>query len=249
MAPGGIPFHAELSGITTMGENTTTAPAPTVPVTKAPRDNALQNKKLANDIAASESLIQSVRGKKELMLALAKIGYDDQGLDAGLALFRTAQDKFSARQLALGAATTAKTARDLALSTAKDEYSAYRQTVQVSYRGADRANLGASGTIPEDVEKFRTTARSAYTAGQQAPYANVLASCGFTPERIAAALKSLDELAATESACKAAMGDAHAATQERDVAGAALNTWMTKFRKLSHIALKNRPELQAQVQE
>ena len=230
-----------------MGDTTSTTPAPSVPVVKTPRDNALQSKELAEAIASSERLIQSVLGKPELLLALAPIGYNETELNLGLALFRTAQEKFSARQQALATATEAKASRDRIYAAAKIEFSAYRQTVQVNYRDADRANLGASGKLPVDIEKFRTTARSAYTTALQAPYIDVLAKYGFTAERIKLALGILDELSATDSTCKAAQGAAVSATEMRDVAGDALANWMMKFRKLSRTALKARPELLALV--
>lgn len=220
-----------------------------MPITKAPRDNALQSKRLANDISSAERLIQSVLGQPDLLLALAPIGYNETELNVGLAFFRTTQEKFNARQEALGFATETKTTRDHALEFAKNEFMAYRQTVQVNYRGADRANLGASGAVFSDIEQFRTNARSAYTAALKSPYIEVLAKYGFTPERFTIALGTLDELAATDSACKSAQGAARAATEERDTAGAKLATWMTKFRKLSRTALKSRPELLALIQE
>jgi hypothetical protein len=219
-----------------------------MPITKAPRDNALQSKRLANDIALAEQLIHSVLGQPGLLLALAPIGFNETELNVGLGFFRTAQEKFNARQEALSIATETKTTRDHALEFAKNEFMAYRQTVQVNYRGADRANLGASGAMAADIEKFRTNARSAYTAASKSPYIEVLAKYGFTPERFTLALGTLDELAATDSACKSAQGSARAATEERDIAGNALTTWLTKFRKLSRIALKSRPELLALLQ-
>lgn len=232
-----------------MSTEVSTETAPSVPETKTPRDNLLQSKALANDIAQAERLIQSVLGKPELLAALAPIGYNDGELNNGLALFRTAQEKFSARQQALASATENKAARDRVLTSTQNEFSAYRQTVQVNYKGADRANLGADGKVHPDIEKFRTTARSAYTAALKSPYVDVLSKYGFHAQRITDALTALDQLAAADSACKSAQGTAHAATEARDNAGAALDDWMIKFRKLSKAALKNRPELLSLMKE
>jgi hypothetical protein len=231
-----------------MAETTSTTPATSVPSTKAPRENALQSKQLADDIASAERTIQSVLAKPELLLALALVGYNEKELNYGLSLFSIAQKKFSARQQALAIATAAKADRDRCLEAAKAEFTTYRETVQANYTKADRANLGASGVVPTDIEKFRTNARSAYAAGSKEPYLSVLATSGFTQERLGAAIRALDELAATDSTCKNAQRTAKATTDERDDAGVALATWMTKFRKLAHTALKNYPGLQALIQ-
>ena len=231
-----------------MAETSSTTPAPSVPSTKAARDIALQSKRLANDIASAERTIQSVLAKPELLLSLALVGYNEKQLNYGLSLFSTAQEKFSARQQALGAATAAKAARDTRLEAAKEEFTAFRETVQANYTKADRANLGASGVVPTDIEKFRTNARSAYAAALQEPFLSVLATNGFTQERLNTAIRALDELAAADSACKNALGAAKATTEARDTAGVALAAWMAKFRKLSHTALKNQPGLRGLIQ-
>jgi len=234
---------------THMTDPTSPNPAPSVPVAKTQHAHALQDQRLANKIGHAERVIQTVLGKPDLILALAPIGYNELELNRGLALFTAAQTTFSARQQALAVATSTKATRDLTLAVAKEEFTSFRETVQANYVKADRTNLGASGVVPVDMEKFRTNARSAYAAALKYPYLGVLATNGFTLERIDTAIKALDELAATDSACESAHAEAKTATETRDAAGKALAQWMAKFRKLSRNALKKRPDLHALIPE
>lgn len=215
----------------------------TTPVTKAPRDNALQSRAHANAIASSERSIQAVLGSPELLLALAPSGYNETELNKGLALYRTAQEKFSARQEAMAFVTETMAARNKALDAAKNEYIAYRTTVQVNYRKADRANLGADGRVPADSDKFRTSARSAYGTALSSPYLEVLSQYGFNKERLNAGFASLDKLAAAESIYQNAQSKAQTATEARDVAAEALKSWMMKLRTIAKTTLKSRPDL------
>ena len=186
-------------------------------------------------------MIQSALGKPELIVALTPSGYDANELQAGLALQREAQARFSARQAAVGAAAQAKVARDAALAEAKDEFAAYRATVQANYKSGDRAGLAATGKVPDDIEKFRTLARGAYTAAQNPPYAAALSKNGFAATRFADALTALDALADSDIAFKKADRDATQSTVDRNQAVAALEEWASKFRKLAKVALRKDP--------
>ena len=218
-------------------------PTPAAPTAKSPRDNAQQSKTLANAIATAERMIQSVLTTPDLLLALAPLGYNELELHKGLTLFSTAQAKFNARQEALGVATLAMKARDFAFKVAQKEFTAYRAVVQVNYRDADRANLGASGRVPADGDKFRTTARSAYASALQEPYLSVLSGYGFNRERLTTALGVLDKLSAAETTYENAVSKAKVATEVRDVAAEALKSWITKLRTIAKITLADNPAL------
>jgi len=221
----------------------TNNPAPSATAGKTPRDNALQSRALANALGTSERLIHMVLNSPDLLLALSPSGFNEVELNKGRGLFLTAQNKYSARQEALGVATLAMKARDMAADMALNEFRSYRTTVQVNYRQSERANLGASGRIPTDRDKFITTARAAYSAALQEPYLSVLASYGFNQERLTNALDVLDKLTTAEAAYEAAVGKARAATEARDVAANALKSWMMKLRFIAKSALRDRPAL------
>lgn len=232
-----------------MADQTSKTPTPGARAVKTQRDHALQSKPLADEIAHAKQVIQSVLGSPDLLLALAPIGYNERELNRGLALVTAVRTAFSAHRQGLAVASSTQATLDLIFAVAKEEFSAFRETVQDHFFDGDQIHLGASGTASADIEKFCTHARSAYAVALKYPYIGVLANHGFTLERIDAAIKALDELAATDSACKNAQGAAKAATDARDSAGETLTTWMMKFRKLSRTTLKGRSELLALLQE
>jgi len=217
------------------------ATAPAEASTKTPRDRSLQSRALADALASSERLIRSVLSSPDLLLALAPSGYNEVELNKGLTLFTTAQAKFDARQEALGVTTLAMKARDMARAIMKKEYHSYRTIVQVNYRQADRANLGASGRIPTDSGKFLTHVRSAYRCALNEPYLSVLSIFGFTQERLTADLAVLDKVASAESTYENAESKAQAATASRDVAADALKHWTMKLRSIAKDVLKDHP--------
>jgi hypothetical protein len=227
-----------------MGEVTSAdTSVPTVPATKTPRESALQSKTLANTIATAERVTLTILSTPDLLLALAPAGFNEVEVNRGKGLFSTAQAKFSARQEALGVATLAMKARDMALKIAKNEFRSYRTIVQVNYTKADRSNLGASGRIPTDSDKFLTTVRSAYTSALNEPYLSVLSAFGFNQDRLNAALGILDKLATAETIHENAQSKAKAATETRDIAADELNSWMIKLRTIAKDVLRDRPAL------
>ena len=216
---------------------------------KPARENALQDTKQANEIAAAERLLTTIQTQPALKDALTKLGYDEAEIGTGTALQAGALAKYTLRQTELAIASQNMEARDTIAKAAEDEFSSYRQTVQALYKGPERATLGASGQIPDDIEVFATTARTAYTAAQKEPYASKLATRGFSPARSAAAFIALTAYSNADAAGKASQKTAVAATTARNTAVKAVNDWVAELRKVAKANLKKTPELLALMQE
>ena len=201
---------------------------------------------MAAEIADAKEMIDTARGSPAIVALLAPVGYPDTELQAGLKLHAAAQEAFAGRQSSLGGKGEAKSAHDSTSDAARGEFADYRMTVQANFKpGAARVALGASGKMPGAQDKFITLARSAYTAAQQAPYADTLAKSGFTAARLQAALDAVEQLSQQTSAQDGAVGAAKGATDERNAAFAALQAWVGKFRQLARLALKRHPEHRA----
>ena len=69
-----------------------------------------------------------------------------------------------------------------------------------------------------------------------------LAKNGFNATELSNAIAAVDALSKQESAKAGAEGAAKGATGDRTTAFAALQAWVSKFRKLAKVALKNHPE-------
>lgn len=192
------------------------------------------DQRLANDLTAAATLINAALASPAV---LAELSYPQAEIEEGKALQLTAQAAFNTRQQAVSTASTAITARDGLLVTVREDFTAYRATVQANFPPEVRTALGAGGRIPVDLQKFITLARSAYAAAQQPPYAAALTA------RIA----QVDELETLDGQAKAADKGSTAATQVRDKAGAALAKWIAAFRKQARTDLRKFPALRAQL--
>jgi len=226
-----------------MLDSTTTTPAPTTPVTKIPRVNALQDKAHANAISSSERSIKAALGSPALLLALAPSGYNEVRFNSGLQLALTGQTTYDARQGAMDVASTTQATLKAAREAARVEFVSYRTVVQTNYEDADRANLGASGRVTNDGDKFITHARSAYSTALTPSHLAKLSEFGFTEERLNTNLANLDALMVLASTADNAVSAAQTATEARNAAVEALNTWMAQLRKIAKDKLKARPDL------
>lgn len=144
-------------------------------------------------------------------------------------------------------ASTTATTRDDALKLVREDFTAYRATVQANFSPDVRTALGAGGRVPADLQKFITFTRSAYAAAQQPPYAVVLAKRKLTAAALTARAAKVNELEALDGEAKAADKGSAAATKVRDKAGATLAKWVAAFRKQAKTDLRKFPALRAQL--
>lgn len=219
---------------------------PAVPAEVLPA-RSKQDQKLANALADAHNLIQTALDSPALIEALSEAGYNEAELTAGLALWTAAQAKFDARQAADASCALSKAARDELLAKVRTEFIAYRTAVQVDYRGAERAALGAAGRLMGDLEHLQTAVRAAYAAGQKDPYAAKLAKNGFPITRLQAGLVQVTLFAKSDAVYKQHERAATAATAARDDAAGELTAWIAKFRKLAKSALKDEPSLRVEL--
>ena len=226
------------------------APEPTVkattslpsPPSSAPRADFDQH--LANELTVTASLIGAALNRPEV---LAELSYSAVEIEEGRALHVAAQQAFNSRQQAVSTSSSANKTRDQLLTSVREDFSAYRATVQANFTKEVRTALGAGGRVPADIQKFTTFVRSAYAAAQQAPYASVLAKRKLTQAVFTAYITQLDELVALDGKAKAADQGATAATQTRDELGTELRKWIGSFRKQAKADLRKFPELRAQL--
>lgn len=218
------------------------------PAPKPPVERAEQDQEIANNITEAEQVINTAKTDPEIAPLVAARGYDAETLAEGAALRAAAQSAFNQRQQALGDQRDASNAMDQAEKASRELYADFRETARALYgAGADQTKLGLKGNVPADLQKFITTARASYTAGQAEPYAAKLAKHGFKPETLAAALKGLDQLKDANETHRKASGDAIKATKTRDRAHDDLMAWMGRFKRIAKVALRRKPELRSKL--
>jgi len=220
-----------------MSDQVTPTPAP-----KTAASYAEQDQRVANFISETRQMIEVARGDPAIAPLLAGRGYDDAGLAAGLAIQQAAQDAYNARQSAMGAQQQAASAAAQALAAARATYTDFRETARSTFSNPNaRTALGVTGKVPEDLQKFLTTARASYAAAQSAPYQATLATYGFPAATIASAVAALDALSEADNAQKTVGKDAVQATADRDAAVKALQQWAKQFKGIASVALRAQP--------
>ncbi len=222
-------------------ENTTSS------VTKARRKLADQDQRLANDITAALTLMETARDGSELQEIISGLGYEPAALDEAITnLQEPAQAAFEARAAAMSKADTAQDRLAASLAEEQGDYTDYRETARAIFTDkADKAALGLNGSMPRDLQKFLTEAKSAYSAGKKAPYTESLTRRGYSPARLDAELAGLKLLGDLSAGSKRAAGAAQKATADRDKAAKSLKAWVSEFRRIAKRALRGRPDLLA----
>jgi hypothetical protein len=217
-------------------------PITPTPAPKTPSSRADQDQEVANFITQTRQMIEIARDDHVIAPILAARGYNAAALAQGLALQQTAQSTFTARQTAMAAQQQAAAAAADALAAARATYTDFRETARSTFSNPDaRTALKVTGKIPEDLQKFLTTARSSYAVAQSAPYQATLATYGFPAATLASAVAALDALSEAYKAQETIGQDAVKATADRDAAVKALKQWAKQFKGIASVALRAQP--------
>ena len=217
-------------------------PAPT---TRSAR-RAEQDQRLANDITAAQQMIATAQNDSEIVHALETRSINAAAFAQGLAFALAAQDKFTARQIAVNSKKAATAALDQAVAAARALFTEYRATARIAFSDRNlRATLGASGLVSADNQKFITFARAACAAAEA--YQGNLYDYGFTAEKLAALRAALDACSEAQEAQNGAVGAAQSATAARDTAYAELKGWVKHFAAVARLAFRTRRDLLAKL--
>jgi hypothetical protein len=219
------------------------------PAEKKARKLAEQDQRIANAINEAATMLAAAAEDAEVQELLAPRGYDTATItDAITTLQEPAQAAFNARQVAIGALTSASAALTTAATQERQDFTDYREIARSAFPAqADKQVLGLVGKAPEDLEKFLTLAQASYAAGKKAPYTAKLTVRGYSPTAIDAELAGLKGVTNLAKARAIAAGAAQKATETRDKAAKALAAWMVEFRKVAKRTLRGHPDLLAKL--
>ena len=218
--------------------------------TPTPSPRGPNNRRIAETLGRQRALIAAVQADPEAAALAARRGYSAERLAQGLALADAAQAAYEARDAGRGTrAAAADTLRGHEQATRR-LVGDLRSTLRALYDG-QTAHFEALGVArarsAADRDAFLTESRATLAAARRAPYAAALADTGVSSDDLDALTAALDGLEAAGTAHTGARGGAMAATDARDDAYAALQTWMTRFRRLVRPAFRDAPAVAARV--
>ncbi len=190
-------------------------------------------------------LIRSDFGLSEKFIAY---GFDDAELAIGMALQENAANAMHTASLAVDAMED-EAAADLwskALE-ARDCFTAFRTVARASFPGlSDRMELGVTGDIPDDLQRFVNAAHASYTAGARSPFTEKLAKRNFAPEKLAELTADLDALAkagAAEAEDETTDPDAVADSDARRAAYNELKEYMKEIKGIARAIFRKDPDM------
>jgi len=216
----------------------------------SPASRGPNNRRLAETLGRHRALLTAVREDPEAAALAARRGYGPERLAQGLALAEAAQAAYEARDAGTGARTTAAASLKTHERATRRLADDLRSTLRALYDGqpSHLEALGVARTRPaDDRDAFLTESRATLAAARRAPYVSALEETGVSGADLDALADALDGLQTLAASHGQARGAAAAATGTRDDAYDALQTWMTRFRRLVRPAFRDAPDVATRV--
>ncbi len=176
--------------------------------------------------------------------SLVAHGYDAARLVEGRALWTTARDALSDRDLLYGRQQELTRQAREAQRAARREYGSLVRIARAIFRDQPGllVQLGIAGVTPRSLDKLLAAADTLFANVTDPAIAPELTKHGYPPERIAQVQAAFEALRAANEAQEIAKGATQQATQELHAAMAALDEWMSQFRSIARVALRDQPQ-------
>lgn len=199
-------------------------------------------------IQESGRLLDLIRRDLGLREKFIAYGFDDAELAIGMARQENAANAMHSASLAVDATEDEASASLWAKALeARDCFSAFRTVARATFPGlSDRMNLGVTGDVPDDLQRFVNAAHASYTAAAQAPFAEKLAKRNFAPEKLAELKADLDAIAkagAAEAEDETTDPDAIAEAAARRAAYNELKEFMKEIKGIARAIFRKDPDM------
>ena len=214
----------------------TTEPAETEKAPRRPR--ALQSRRASGRLEYYAEWMQRLQDDLTLRNQIAAFGYDNTKLAQGATLYTNAESAYLARQQALTAFVTARSAANQAFA---DALRAFRNLRVVALAVIDdpaiKTAFAAERRIPDDRREFVSVARAVYNTILGEPrFVQALETYGYTPEKIQNDAALLDALSLALVTRAAAQQAAVKALHDRDDTLAAMGDWIHRLTRIAAVA-------------
>lgn len=216
------------------------------PNTPAPRRRADQDQLLAERAAETRQIVGVILNDVAVRSKLTPKGFDTQRLNDAIASCEAFDQKWNARQNAMGVQADKSKAFQELFDEAVKSLSDFRETVRGAENPAPEAGLlvacGITGEVPVDLQKFLTTAKSAYTTAKKPEYAAFMTKVGYTAAVLDAEIVKLDNVRKADEEHSVESGNAQKATDDRDKAFTPVNAFRNSVLKIARRVFRKEPE-------
>lgn len=199
-------------------------------------------------IQESGRLLDLIRTDFGLTEKFIAYGFDDAELAIGMARQENAANAMHSASLAVDATEDEASASlwKKALE-ARDCFAAFRTVARAAFPGlSERMNLGVTGDVPDDLQRFVNAAHTSYTAAGKPEFAEKLARRNFAPEKLAELKSDLDALAkagAAEAEDETTDPDAIADSEARHEAYNELKEFMKEIKGIARAIFRKDPDM------
>ncbi len=200
---------------------------------------------LAQFIESSRVLIGNARAVPELSTALAAYGYDEGRFAEGLRLLAEAEALIHRRSKEYGEQQEATAAAEQARAVVESAYMKSLKVARVALADEPLANasLKLGGPRKETLVGLIDQAGTFYANILQEPaFVAKMLRFGYTQQKILAEMALVEELRKRMQVQAREMGEAQAATMERDRKVAELDSWVADLRAIARVAFYESPQ-------
>ena len=203
--------------------------------------NALSERLISANVAISNALSDAQIGQ-----LLGEYGYQTVKISEGKSLYEAAEAAVKKQVAAYGDQKDSTARLSAAEKEAKKAYQNLAQVARAAFvrDKAKLAVLGLNSAMPSTLPLFITMATALFdNASHTAEITDVLASYGYTVEKLSRERGKIVELTAANQAQESAKGAAQQATYEQNKAMEAIDYWISAFIKVAKVALRDQPQL------
>jgi hypothetical protein len=206
--------------------------------------------KIENRLTEAQVAIANVLASPDLQDALAMYGYTAERIAEGETLCGAAKERYQHKITAYGGLRSAFDALGAAERQAQEIYTRHIKIARVALeddRGALQA-LHLAGRRKLSRAGWLVQARHFYAAAlADQAIVRKLAEFSITPRMLEEGARQVETVADRHAAQRQQRGVAQDATRARNAALAELDNWMSDFKTIARVALKDRPQLLEQI--
>lgn len=197
---------------------------------------------IAQKLLEAQLTINNSLSDPEIQELVAAFGYSAGKLNAAKGLYDAAREAVNLQKSKSGDQQESTSRLTETEAAARDAYQALSKVARAVFikDKAQLITLGLTGRQPKDLAGFLT---AAYTLFDNAANLSVLADYGYGAARLQIERGRISALDQANQQQEAAKGAAQQATRERDAALQSLNDWVSQYRKIARVALREKKQL------
>jgi len=188
-------------------------------------------------------MLYNAKNTSTITKRMASFGYNGNKMLKGITLLDDVLQAQSTKDIQYGAQKSATDALNTEWNTFKKTYNEHVALARIAFKEDNGAysTLNLDESRQATIGAWLTQAASFYQ--QLSAYATDIARFDISPEDIQAAQAKIQALKNLRDTQMQRKGEAQDATEQRNETMKALDEWMTEFRQIARIAMKDNPQL------